>query len=125
MSQLILDRLLMPSSTTTPCPFVYDFAQRLQIYSTIDENSTYQEYFLLLDIHSFVDFYLRLGQHERAFLILKQLKLFPYGKDPEEDQQARKLFTANHQVNSSLSSSQHRHRSLFYSSYTNYFHIFV
>jgi len=98
ISQLILDRLLMPSSAATPLPFVYDFAQRLQIHSTIDENNNYQEYFLLLDIYSFVDFYFRLGQHERAFLILKQIKLFPYGKDPEEDQQARKLFTSNPQL---------------------------
>lgn len=98
ISQLILDRLLIPSSALSPFPFVYDFAQRLQIHSMIDENARYQEYFLLLDIYAFVDLYLRIGQHERAFLILKQLKLFPYGKDPEEDQQARQLFSTNRQV---------------------------
>ncbi|CAF4703922.1 unnamed protein product, partial [Rotaria sp. Silwood2] len=54
ITQTILDRLLILSSTSSPSPFIY--------------NSTY----------SFVDYYLRIDQRERAFIILHQLKLSPY-----------------------------------------------
>lgn len=95
ITQIILDRLLIPSSSTIPSPFVYELAQRLQILSKIRQDENQQCYFLLLDIYIFIDYYLRIGQHERAFLVLRQLKLFPYGKDYDEDEQARQLFASN------------------------------
>jgi hypothetical protein len=95
MTQLILDRLLILSSTSSPFPFVYELAQRLQILSTTRHDENQQNYFLLLDIYVFVDYHLRIGQHERAFIVLRQLKLFPYGKDYNEDEQARQLFASN------------------------------
>ncbi|CAF3100212.1 unnamed protein product [Rotaria sp. Silwood2] len=95
MAQLILDRLLISSSTLSPFPFVYELAQRLQILSKIKHDNNQQNYFLLLDIYAFVDYYLRVEQHERAFLVLRQLKLFPYGKDYNDDEQARQLFASN------------------------------
>ncbi|CAF1325568.1 unnamed protein product [Adineta ricciae] len=95
MTQIILDRLLIPSSTSTPLPFVYEFAQRLQILSNTEIVEEKQHYFLLLDTYAFVDYYLRTGQQQRAFIVLKQLKLFPYGKDYDEDEQVRQLLTSN------------------------------
>ncbi|CAF4622535.1 unnamed protein product, partial [Rotaria sp. Silwood1] len=96
ITQLILDRLLISSSTTlSPFPFVYELAQRLQILLKIKHDNNQQNYFLLLDIYAFVDYYLRVGQHERAFLVLRQLKLFPYDKDYNDDEQARQLFSSN------------------------------
>ena len=95
ITQLILDRLLIPSSTSSPFPFVYELVQRLQIESTKKHDENQQNYFLLLDIYAFVDYYLRIGQHERAFIVLRQLKLFPYGKDHDEDEQSRQLFASN------------------------------
>jgi len=95
MTQIILDRLLISSSTSSPFPFVYELAQRLQILSKIRHDENQQNYFLLLDIYSFVDYYLRIGQHERAFIVLRQLKLFSYAKDYDEDEQARQLFASN------------------------------
>jgi hypothetical protein len=87
--------LLIPSSTSSPFPFIYELAQRLQILSTKKPYENQENYFLLLDIYAFVDYYLRVGQHERAFIVLRQLKLFPYGKDYNEDEQARQLFASN------------------------------
>ncbi|CAF5164875.1 unnamed protein product, partial [Rotaria sp. Silwood1] len=78
-----------------PFPFVYELAQRLQILLKIKHDNNQQNYFLLLDIYAFVDYYLRVGQHERAFLVLRQLKLFPYDKDYNDDEQARQLFSSN------------------------------
>ncbi|UJR07667.1 hypothetical protein I4U23_011953 [Adineta vaga] len=95
ITQIILDRLLISSSTSTPLPFVYELAQRLQILPESQVNANKQNYFLLLDIYAFVDYYFRIGQHERAFIVLKQLKLFPYGKDYGEDEQVRQLLTSN------------------------------
>ncbi|CAF0972219.1 unnamed protein product [Rotaria sordida] len=95
IAQLILDRLLISSSTLSPFPFIYELAQRLQILSKIKHDDNQQNYFLLLDIYAFVDYYLRVEQHERAFLVLRQLKLFPYGKDYNDDEQARQLFASN------------------------------
>ena len=95
MTQIILDRLLMPSSTSTPLPFVYELAQRLQILSNTEIVEEKHHYFLLLDTYAFVDYYLRTGQQQRAFIVLKQLKLFPYGKDYDEDEQVRQLLTSN------------------------------
>jgi hypothetical protein len=98
VTQIILDRLLISTSIASPSPFVYELAQRLQILSKWNQ----QNYFLLLDIYAFVDYYLRNGQHERAFLVLRQLKLFSYGKDSDEDEQARQLFASNKWVISFL-----------------------
>lgn len=95
MTQIILDRLLISSSTSSPFPFVYELAQRLQILSKENHYENQPNYFLLLDIYAFVDYYLRVGQHERAFIVLRQLKLFPYGKDYNEDEQSRQLFASN------------------------------
>ncbi|CAF1505960.1 unnamed protein product [Rotaria sp. Silwood1] len=96
ITQLILDRLLISSSSTlSPFSFVYELAQRLQILLKIKHDNNQQNYFLLLDIYAFVDYYLRIGQHERAFLVLRQLKLFPYDKDYNDDEQARQLFSSN------------------------------
>lgn len=95
MTQLILDRLLIRSSILSPLSFVYELAQRLQILSKKKDNNDYQNYFLLLDIYAFVDYYLQVGQHERAYLVLRQLKLFPYEKDYNDDEQARQLFASN------------------------------
>jgi hypothetical protein len=95
VTQIILDRLLIPTSTVSPSPYVYELAQRLQILSRIKHEGDQQHYFLLLDIYAFVDYYLRNGQHERAFLVLRQLKLFPYS---DEDEQARQLFASNRWV---------------------------
>lgn len=95
ITQIILDRLLIPSSTVSPSPFVYELAQRLQILSKIKHDESQQNYFLLLDIYVFIDYHLRVGQHERAFIVLRQLKLFPYGKDYDENEQARQLFASN------------------------------
>ena len=98
MTQLILDRLVVSSSISSPFPFVYELAQRLQVLSTTRHDENQQNYFLLLDIYAFVDYYLRPGQSERAFLVLRQLKLFPYGADPDGDEQARQLFSSNRWV---------------------------
>ncbi|CAF1213778.1 unnamed protein product [Rotaria magnacalcarata] len=99
MTQLILDRLLIPSSssssTLSPFSFVYELAQRLQILSKIKQDDDQQNYFLLLDIYAFVDYYLQVGQDERAFLVLRQLKLFPYDKNYNDDEKARQLFASN------------------------------
>lgn len=95
ITQIILDRLLLASSIAAPLPFVYELAQRLQILANMDAVESKQNYFLLLDIYAFVDYYLRHGQHERAFIVLRQLKLFPYGKDDEDDEQARQLLISN------------------------------
>lgn len=119
MAQIILDRLLINSSSTSPLPFVYEFAQRLQIRSLTEETEDRQNYFLFLDIYAFVDYFLRPGQHQRAFLVLKQLKLFPYGKDQHEDNHARQIFSSNQRVR--LSSTKRRssirvHFSLLFSS---------
>jgi hypothetical protein len=95
LTQIILDRLLISSSTSSPFPFVYELAQRLQILSKQKHDRNHQNYFVLLDICAFVDYYLRIGQHERAFIVLRQLKLFPYGKDYDENEQARQLFASN------------------------------
>ncbi|CAF4108485.1 unnamed protein product, partial [Adineta steineri] len=95
MTQIIHDRLLISTSTSTLLPFVYELAQRLQILSNLKQTETKQNYYLLLDIYAFVDYYLRVGQHERAFIVLRQLRLFPYGKDYDEDEQVRQLFTSN------------------------------
>ena len=89
--QLILDRLSSPTSLVSPLPFVYELAQRLQFSSNDDEEK--RIYFLLLDIYAFVDYSQRVGQHERAFLVLKQLKLFA-----EDDERTRQLFSTNKQV---------------------------
>jgi hypothetical protein len=102
ITQIILDRLLIPSSTATPSPFVYQLAQRLQILQRKDLVEQQQTFFLLLDIYAFVDYYLRSGQHSRAFLVLRQLRLFPFGKDPDEDEQARQLFASNRHVSSPM-----------------------
>lgn len=98
VTQRIIDRLLIPNCTSTLSSFVYQLAQRLQILSKNQHDSQYQNYFLLLDIYAFVDYYLQTGQQERAFLVLRQLKLFPYGNDPDEDEQARRLFASNEWV---------------------------
>jgi hypothetical protein len=97
LTQIILDRLLISSSSSTssPLPFVYELAQRLQILSNTKHNENQQNYFLLLDIYAFVDYYFRTGQHERAFIVLRQLKLFPYGKDDDDDEQVRQLLGSN------------------------------
>lgn len=95
ITQLILDRLLISPSKSSSLPFVYELAQRLQIVSQIKHDNDQQNYFLLLDIYAFVDYYLQVGQHERAFLVLRQIKLFPYGKDHNDDEQARQLLASN------------------------------
>ncbi|CAM4894827.1 unnamed protein product [Rotaria socialis] len=100
MTQLILDRLLIPSSsssssTLSPFSFVYELAQRLQILTKKKQDDDQQNYFLLLDIYAFVDYYLQVGQDERAFLVLRQLKLFPYDKNYNDDEKARQLFASN------------------------------
>ena len=98
ISQLILDRLLVPSSSllVSPLPFVYELAHRLQFSPSQEEEQ--RNYFLLLDIFAFVDYNQRVGEHDRAFLVLKQLKLFPSGKNGEDDERARQLFANNPQV---------------------------
>ena len=98
VTQRIIDRLLIPNCTSTLSSFVYQLAQRFQILSKTQHDSNYQNYFLLLDIYAFVDYYLQTGQQERAFLVLRQLKLFPYGNDSDEDEQARRLFASNEWV---------------------------
>lgn len=95
----MLDRLIMPSSAATRLTCVDGFAQRLQIHSIIDDNEIFQEYFLPSNIHSFLHIDRHLRQHEQAFLSRKNnWNDFLMKKDPEEDQQARKLFTFNRQV---------------------------
>jgi hypothetical protein len=125
ITQIILDRLLISSSTSSLSPFVYELAQRLQILSKIKHDENQQNYFLLLDIYAFVDYYLRIGQHERAFLVLRQLKLFPYGKDYDEDEQARQLFASNRLVIIFHRKFCFNNKIYFYFSFNNYFHIFV
>jgi len=110
---------LIPTTNSTPLTFVYELAQRLQMNH--EENA--QNYFLLLDIYAFVDYYLRTEQIQRAFLVLKQLKLFPYGKDEDEDEQARQLFTSNKLVRTS--SLKKIIIIQFRFSFNNYFLIFV
>jgi hypothetical protein len=126
ITQIILDRLLISSSTSSPVPFIYELAQRLQILSKLKHDENQQNYFLLLDIYAFIDYYLQIDQHERAFLVLRQLKLFPYGKDNNEDEQARQLFASNQWV--IIFTRKFLlilNRFFFNFSFNNYFHIFV
>ena len=123
VTQGILDRLLITNSSSTLSPFVYQLAQRLQILSRARHDDQYQNYFLLLDIYAFVDYYLQVNQQERAFLVLRQLKLFPYGNDADDDEQARQLFASNKSVTELIYRENGIRSSLF--SFNNYFHIYV